>query len=357
MLHGSGSLGACHPGDVRHHYGSYSRPVVLESHERRTAICVQTFIIIAIISCLIAGIAAAGMIIRFDKHTREDILMAYQDQIPLAASTRFCDGVRIQDKENYGSLKLYVFHHTPPLTLWQTFKLNRIKFLVKTNDHHFWFFYMNQGSQVNVSLCAKPSIHLYVLKGKENFNDWKYGKRYHTIFSNNYRLCHNGLDIIRVKSADEYYFVFENDNLEEALINMTLVFNRSMYNTSAVLGHSCHANPTCSLPLSYASSQFTLMATDGITQPDRNTYSQWMCSPRDWFYGVSFGMPCGALVVVAIAMTIWRYRKYGKHRSSSSLLHASDGNNTAGTSTSVTVIAGSFLEPEPPGYEEATQML
>ncbi|XP_062507657.1 EF-hand calcium-binding domain-containing protein 4B-like [Corticium candelabrum] len=58
-----------------------------------------------------------SLILRFSDYGPQDQVMTSQDQIPLAASTTYCDGVQIEDKSNNGYINLYVFPHTPPLTL------------------------------------------------------------------------------------------------------------------------------------------------------------------------------------------------------------------------------------------------
>ena len=284
--------------------------------------------------------------------------MAPQDQIPLATSTYFCEGVQAQDKYDYGFIYLYVFPHTPPLTLWQKFNVKE-EFTVASNNYKYWSFYMNHGSQVNVSLCAQPGIGLYVLKGKDNFDKWKKDDDYDSVSYSYYSgPCSNGINgfnPIRVRSGGEYYFVFESKTSVQSDINMTLAFNRTMYNVSAVSGKMCHANPTCSLPLSYASSQFTLIVTNGTVQSDENVDSQWACSSRDWFYGVTFGIVSGVLLVVAIGIVLQCWIKHGQHRTGSPPLLVSTYGHTGGISTSLTTTtlpAGS----DPPNYEQAQKM-
>ena len=163
---------------------------------------------------------------------------------------------------------------------------------------------MNHGSQVNVSVCAQPSLRLHVLNGKDNFDKWKKHDKYDSVSYSHYSgPCLdgiNGFSSIRVGSEGEYYFVFESERSVQT--DMTLAFNRTMYSVSAVSGKMCHANPTCSLPLSYGSSQFILIVTNGTVQSDENVDSHWACISRDWFLGVIFVSV--VLLVVAIGIVL-----------------------------------------------------
>ncbi|XP_062507662.1 uncharacterized protein LOC134184074 [Corticium candelabrum] len=249
--------------------------------------------------------------------------MTSQDQIPLAASTIYCDGVQIEDKSNNGFINLYVFPHTPPLTLWQTLTVSKNFTIAPKGKSIYWSYYMNQGSQVNLSLCAEPSISLYVFKGKDNFDGYEDDEHYDTFYHNQYSgVClngTNGLKSIRVSSRDEYYFLFKSDKSVRSNVNMTLSFNRTMYNISATSGKTCHANPTCSLPLNYASSQFTLLVTNDTLQSNESISVHWSYSPRNWFYGVAFVLPAGLLFVIIVAYLVHCYHRIRggrKHRQS-----------------------------------------
>ncbi|XP_062507656.1 uncharacterized protein LOC134184069 [Corticium candelabrum] len=237
--------------------------------------------------------------------------MTSQDQIPLAASTIFCDGVQIEDKSNNGFINLYVFPHTPPLTLWQTLTVSENFTIAPKGKSIYWSYYMNRGSQLNLSLCAEPSISLYVFKGKDNFDGYEDDDSYDTFYHNQYSgVClngTNGLKSIRVSSRDEYYFLFKGDKSVSSKVNMTLSFNRTMYNISAMSGKTCHANPTCSLPLNYASSQFTLLVTNDTLQSSESITVHLTCIPRNWFYGVAFGLPAGLLFVIFLVSLVRFY--------------------------------------------------
>ena len=237
--------------------------------------------------------------------------MTSQDQIPLAASTIYCDGVQIEDKSNNGFINLYVFPHTPPLTLWQTLTVSENFTIAPKGKSIYWSYYMNRGSQLNLSLCAEPSISLYVFKGKDNFDGYEDDTQYDTFYHNQYSgVCFNGTngkESIRVSSRDEYYFLFKGDKSVRSDVNMTLSFNRTMYNISAMSGKTCHANPTCSLPLNYASSQFTLLVTNDTLQANESISVHWSYSPRNWFYVVAFGLPGGLIFVIFLAYSVHCY--------------------------------------------------
>ena len=254
-----------------------------------------------------------SLILRFSDYGPQDQVMTSQDQIPLAASTIYCDGVQIEDKSNNGFINLYVFPQTPPLTLWQTFTVSENFTIAPKGKSIYWSYYMNRGSQVNLSLCAEPSISLYVFKGKDNFDGYEDDDSYETFYHNQYSgVCFNGtngLKSIRVSSRDEYYFLFKGDKSVRSDVNMTLSFNRTMYNISAMSGKTCHANPTCSLPLNYASSQFTLLVTNDTLQSNESISVHWSHSPRNWFYGVAFVLPGGLLFVIFLAYLVHCYHR------------------------------------------------
>ena len=257
------------------------------------------------------------MVIRFATYAPvEDMYKStYQDQIPVETlSTIFCDSVQVQNEDNYGFMYLHVFPHTPPLTLWQTFNVTE-DLTIAPNAFSYSYFYMSQQSQVNVELCAQPSISLYVIRGSNNFQFWKHEYDGYFVFHNRYSgPCLNGTNgfaSIDVGSNDDYYFfAIKNDNLvNKTDINMTLAFNRTMHNISAMSGKACHVNPTCSLPLSFASSQFALIVTNGTVYFDNQFNSKSTCSPRNWFYGVVFVLPAGLLIAITIVISIKRYRQ------------------------------------------------
>ena len=250
-------------------------------------------------------ILAFSLNLRFFDYGPHEQVMTSQDQIPLAASTIFCDGVQIEDKSNNGFINLYVFPHTPPLTLWQTLTVSENFTIAPKGKSIYWSYYMNRGSQLNLSLCAEPSISLNVFKGGVSFK----GSFYHNQYSGVCLNGTNGLKSIRVSSGDEYYFFFKGDKSVSSKVNMTLSFNRTMYNVSAMSGKTCHANPTCSLPLNYASSQFTLLVTNDTLQSNESISVHWSYSPRNWFYCVAFGLPGGLLFVIVLAYSVRCYHR------------------------------------------------
>ena len=256
-------------------------------------------------------------VIRFVWYAPVGDTSTYQDQIPVdssSISTIFCDSVQVENEDNYGNMYLHVFPHTPPLTLWQTFNVTE-DLTIDPNALSYNYFYMSQQSQVNVELCAQPSILLYVFWGDINFESWRHDDDYDVVFHNRYSgPCLNGTNgfaSIDVGSNDGYYvFAIKNDNLvNKTDINMTLAFNRTMYNISAMSGQACHVNPTCSLPLNFVSSQFPLIVTNGTVYSANQFNSTLTCSPRNWFYGVAFVLPAGLLLAITIVICIKRCRQ------------------------------------------------
>lgn len=329
-----------------------------------------TFLMFGVIALLISS-----LVIRFTVYGSKSRVMAPRDQVPISVSSYFCESVQLEDRDAEGFVYLYVLPHPPPLTVWEAFNITQNEISIAPGDYQYWSYYMNAGSQVNVSVCAQPSIDLYVFKGESNFDDWKKDDSYSTFFHAYYRgSCsnngRNGFNSLQMKSRDDYYFVFEADGSGRRDLDLTLSFNRSLYNLSGVSGTSCWANQKCSLSLDYASSNFVLIVANNSLQSDENVNIRWSCGPRNWFYGAVFGTLSVALFVIAVVAALcWCYgppkcrckcchKRKGERRGllTSRSPHHEIQKGSTSIVTTTTTVADSLVDDEPPGYEEAAAM-
>ena len=335
--------------------------------------CSRRIIFVSFLTLAAVSLLITSLVLLIGVYGSQSSVIAPQDQRPISVSTYFCDAVQLEDPNAEGILYLYVFPRPPPLTIWQAFNMSSPHTNIPRGKYHYWLYYMNKGSQVNVSLCANPEIHLYVLKGKSNFDKWKSDDSYSTFFYGHYSgSCadgKNGFVSLPVNSQDDYYFVFEAYS-KTADLDVTLSFNRSMYNLSAMSADSCHANPKCSQSLSYASDQFVVIVANDSLQSDDNIYVKWSFSARSWFYGTAFGIPSTALVVIAIVAGLYfcfgtpkcRLNCCDMHQDERAGLigwkppnYAETGKENAATVRTTTLV-NSLVDNEPPSYNEATAL-
>lgn len=333
----------------------------------------SVFCRIIFVSFLLLGAVAlfvTSLVLLKDVYGSHSKVIAPQDQHPISVSTYFCDAVQLEDLSVDQFLYLYVFAQPPPLTVWQAFNITLRHTSIPDGKYKYWSYYMNKGSQVNVSVCANPEIYFYVLKGESNFDKWKNGDSYSSIFLDYYSgNCVNGRNgdvSLKMNSADDYYFVFEASDVR-ADLDVTLSFNRSMYNLSALPSDSCHANPKCSQSLSYASNQFVLIVANNSFQTDDNVNVRWSFSARSWFYGTAFGIPSITLVVIAILAGMYFCFGRPKHCLNCYGTHQNERVGLIGSNPSeagkenivrTTIVSNSNngIDNEPPSYNVATAM-
>ncbi|XP_043724047.1 E3 ubiquitin-protein ligase APD2 isoform X3 [Telopea speciosissima] len=114
---------------------------------------------------------------------------------------------------------LYGFYKPPPLDVETTWSETR-NISIPPNDHKEWIYYLNEGSEINISYSVKSQssspLSLVIAKGKENLVEWIEDPSYpNTTLS--WNIIHgNGMIQQKIFKSSDYYVAVGNLNSEEA---------------------------------------------------------------------------------------------------------------------------------------------
>ncbi|KAL6336508.1 hypothetical protein AAG906_022449 [Vitis piasezkii] len=130
---------------------------------------------------------------------------------------------------------LYGFYKVPPLEVITTWD-QKLKAYTAPYSHREWVYYLNKGSQVNitysVSSLSSSSLILVIAQGNEGLSQWLEDPTYPNI-TLSWQLIHgNGTVQQNIYTSSSYYVAVGNTNLEEVEVQLNLTVKALQYNTT-----------------------------------------------------------------------------------------------------------------------------
>ena len=183
-------------------------------------------------------------------------------------------------------------------------------FYVEEKQFYFYTFYLLRDSTINIQHCPDQTLMFYVIKGQDNFNQWKddmfcdeclVSKRF-IYFCDDFSML--------VEDEDEYFLVYSNEFSTGTWVSIHVFQNRSIYD----LGD---ASPVCSNVYDcevsiYDLEQTAIYQVNGYYNLDDNSHTEFTtkCVPRIWSYVIIHGV----IAVLIGALGTVLIHKYCKDR-------------------------------------------
>lgn len=222
----------------------------------------------------------------------------------ITVSSTLCDKMQLEVGESTPGYKVYLYalNQPPTVTKHSNFHLNEYPIFQYVGAYQYYSYYMLKGSTFDVSACVvnqeQPKFNLYVIKGHENFNNYKNGKVHAEYQFTVDLLCQTGSNSYSYSVLmDEFYYLVvdaERPTFNHAL-NISMEFDLIHYE---VYRHTfideCHVNTSNKM---YGSCSVKIPLSGDVTNllqviPAKNTEIEWdflthagvICSVRIWMY-------------------------------------------------------------------------
>ncbi|XP_068638513.1 E3 ubiquitin-protein ligase APD2-like isoform X2 [Aristolochia californica] len=220
------------------------------------------------------------------------------------ANSLFVQGIQVRViSEPKAGPMLYDFSSPPSLdvkTNWSEYHMET----VAPNFHKEWIYYLNKGSQVNVSYFVKSTssspLSLVIAEGKENLIEWLEDPSYpDTTLS--WNLIHgNGLIQQKIFKTSDYYIAVGNLNSQEVEVQLNFSIQAVVYNTTGAYKKCALDNRFCLLKLLIFGSNVAVLTSPGTV---KNSYTDgWFVKlsyvPRWMTYIVGSGSLTAAILLV-----------------------------------------------------------
>ncbi|KAJ8642469.1 hypothetical protein MRB53_019163 [Persea americana] len=188
----------------------------------------------------------------------------------LQASSFFVQDIKVRaDAEPTPGPMLYGFSR-PPLLDVETTSSETHNVTVPINFHKEWIYYLNEGSQINVSYSVKSKssypLFLVIAKGKESLIEWTENLSYpNTTLS--WNIIHgNGWIQQEIVKPSDYYIAVGNLNAQVVEVQLDFSIRALLYNTTRAY-YKCSLNHNlCGLKLFIFGANAAVLATPGPEQ-------------------------------------------------------------------------------------------
>ncbi|CBI22791.3 hypothetical protein VitviT2T_011722 [Vitis vinifera] len=189
---------------------------------------------------------------------------------------------------------LYGFYKVPPLEVITTWD-QKLKAYTAPYSHREWVYYLNKGSQVNitysVSSLSSSSLILVIAQGNEGLSQWLEDPTYPNI-TLSWQLIHgNGTVQQNIYTSSSYYVAVGNTNLEEVEVQLNLTVKALQYNTTGAYSKCNLTQGQCSLKLFFPKANAAVITSPGPEQgiPSDEWYVKLSYGPRWMTYIVGVG--------------------------------------------------------------------
>lgn len=220
-------------------------------------------------------------------------------------STFFCASVQIKmtaDTSQLGYVNLYLLNQKPALTARDSFSIPN-PFTLDQYGYNYWHFYLYPNSNFSVNACVNSgssSYYFYVIKGSDDFNQWKdhaspsYSESYKYIST----VCGSGNMTLSytAKQEDHYYFAYYCDAYS-CTGSQEIFLQRFEYTVGNMTDFdNCTttvSNEQCSLNVPYQSDYDQALITT-VEEPPNG----------DWELQFTIEFNCGARVEAYLAVVL-----------------------------------------------------
>ncbi|KAG2690854.1 hypothetical protein I3843_09G205300 [Carya illinoinensis] len=192
---------------------------------------------------------------------------------------------------------LYGFYKTPPLDTVTTWS-ETLNVSVQSDSHQEWIYFLNKGSQINISYSLNPlstSAFLIIAEGNEGLAQWLEDPNYpNTTLS--WNLIHgNGMITQHIFESSSYYVVVGNINTEEVEIQLNLRVKAYLHNTTGAYYKCTFADGPCGLDILFPNGNAAVL-TSPIPEEGK--------SSDEWYVKLSYGPRWATYIVGIGGMTV-----------------------------------------------------
>ena len=349
MVHGTGSFGGGGGGGGGGFSGSvgFSTTIFAHNHYSRSRghgdseecdcswICVCLFCrgqsfkvrIFGLWVWLVAIVITSSLITLFHVNKSQTVEATVTDmrKVPMSPSKTFCKAVSLSSSRSSFTAFLV---DGDPITDSQDSRTDIFtkKTAIAYNNYEYWGFYLLKNSLIEISACPDTSLDFAIVRGKEDFENFKNGECTYscTVFrKTTYCNRHSEPEKYhyKVTQEDEHYLFFSNrfilpfpTNLE---VNITLV--RYLYDLNSYVSKCSNSQPfsKCTLEFPLHSHPSIVLNVTSSSDLEGDAEIEVMCVSRKWVYVMIFFILPLVLGGLGTILIIRKYRKKPEHTATS----------------------------------------
>ncbi|KAJ7949975.1 RING/U-box superfamily protein [Quillaja saponaria] len=210
-----------------------------------------------------------------------NLLLGPNSSILLQPSPIFVQYIKVENlNESRPGPMLYGIYGTPALDTVTTWTETH-NVTLPVDSHKEWIYYLNQGTEVNISYCVSSpssSIFLIIAEGNEGLAWWLRDPTYpNTTLS--WNLIHgSGMIMQEIFRASSYYVALGNLN-EEIEVELNIRARAFLYNTSEAYYQCDLSRGSCGLSIFFPDGNAAV-----LTSPDPETKHG-----DEWYVKLSYG--------------------------------------------------------------------
>ncbi|XP_028764334.1 uncharacterized protein LOC114722465 [Neltuma alba] len=212
-----------------------------------------------------------------------NLLLSPSASILLQPSPIFVQYIKVENLGSKPGVMLYGTYGTPALDVF-TFWTETRNVTVQPDVHKEWKYYLNEGSQVNISYrmsSESPSIVLVIAEGGEGLSRWLEDPSYPNSTLSWNLLDGTGMITQDIFSSSDYYLALGNlDEEERAEVELIIRVRSAMYNTTDAYYKCTLTSDPCGLSVFFPDGNAAVLTSPA---PQQNT------SGNQWYVKLSYG--------------------------------------------------------------------
>ena len=222
--------------------------------------------------------------------------------------------------------------------------------------------YLFKNSEINMKINGKEMVDVIVFKSKKKFEIWQGRKQSKTyLFKETccYESTENQKHQFNLRSTeDDYYYIALHRGESfgsPAYLNISFIFVRPSFDFTTTKEQcvTTSTRKTCSVPLTYASKEETLIET--VHKNTKKSFPsavevKWKCEARVWFYILTFGLILILFTVIALGIyhvsnkyVISKYLKFTGRRRKEASFYTVEFNNKQKRGSTFSVLNDSSI--------------
>ncbi|KAL8526659.1 hypothetical protein ACS0TY_015751 [Phlomoides rotata] len=294
----------------------------------------------------------AALTMAFGLYGSETLSLGPNTSMLIEPNHLFVESIKVVDVSAAKGLMLYGFYKSPPLDAIITWPETH-KTALPFSTHKEWVYYLNEGSQINISYSvtslSSSSLVLVIAEGNTGLDEWLKDPS-HPNPSFSWNIIHgNGSIQKHITESSIYYIGVGNLHRDVVKVHLDVRINALLYNTTEKYYKCIPAEGQCALQLFFLGGNAAVLTSPGLAHgmASGDWYVKLSYGPRWLTYFVCTGGMIFLLVLVNYFMNHFRRSEQDTPRNqcgdngteSNPLLSQKDDN---------TISRGSSL----PGHEE-----
>ncbi|GFP92167.1 hypothetical protein PHJA_001360800 [Phtheirospermum japonicum] len=220
-------------------------------------------------SCFVASTTFSFFVVMtmaFGLYASETLKLGPNTSILIKPNHLFVESVKVVALDAAKGSMLYGFYNDPPLDVKVTWSETH-RITLPTRTHKEWVYYLNEGSQINISYSVysrrSSPLVLVIAEGNTGLSEWLKDPSYPNI-APSWNIIHgNGLIQKDISESSTYYIAVGNLNDEFAEVHLNTTIQAFLYNTNESYYKCTPAEGQCTFQLFLSGGNAAVLTSPG----------------------------------------------------------------------------------------------